>query len=150
MNQSAAEHRDRVWRAFFEGKDWDENDEFKLKRELVLRSRELLPEFPHLIDDEWEKVPGQTNNGRGDLVFTDGAGRYAVVEVKFIDVARTGKTARTTRNDRRGKVWEQARKYAVDLVGRYADMKLVRAFVYTNELPGAPVVVEPDVVVDDT
>ena len=104
--------RDAVLRAFFAGKDWDENDEFKLKRAFVLRSEEFLPEHPYLYADEWEVVPGETNQGRGDLLFTDGVGSFAVVEVKYIDSGRTGSTVRTKRRKSRRHVGEQAAKFA--------------------------------------
>ena len=83
-------HRDVVLRAFFAGKDWDENPEFKLKRALVLNVPAELSRFSFLVDDEWEVEPGNTNLGRGDLLFTDGEGAFAVVEVKFIDLGRPG------------------------------------------------------------
>lgn len=133
MDMNEAERRDQVLRAFFEGKSWDDNEEFKLKRHLVLNSASMLPGFPLVVDDEWEFVPGQTNHGRGDLVFTDGKGAFAVVEVKFIDLGRTGKTARKKRTDSRGKVVEQALRYANIAVERYAASQPVRAFTYTNE-----------------
>ena len=127
-------HRDRVLRAFFTGKDWDENPEAKLKRQLVLEGHPELARFPFLVDDEWEVYPGATNLGRGDLVFTDGQGAFAVVEVKYIDRERTGRTARAKRNDSRGKVVEQARLYAARLHGRYPELvRMVEPFAFTNE-----------------
>jgi hypothetical protein len=55
--RSEVQHRDQVLRAYFQGRDWDENKEYALKRDLVLRSAELLPDFPYLFDDEWA-LPG--------------------------------------------------------------------------------------------
>lgn len=133
MDRDTAPHRDRVLRAFFEGKDWDENDEFKLKRSLVLSSAELLPGFPFLIDDEWDVEPGKTNQGRGDLVFTDGDGRFAVVEVKFIDLGRTGKTVRTKRKNSRNKVIDQAVDYGVKAHERFGPDVKVESYSFTNE-----------------
>ena len=135
MDRAEAKGRDRVLRAFFQGKDWDRNDEFMLKRNLVLRSHELLPAFPFLVDDEWDVVAGQTNNGRGDVVFADGEGAFAVVEVKYIDLERSGRTARAKRTDSRGKVLEQARTYAVAAAHRYQATGGVLALAYTNESP---------------
>lgn len=71
------------WRTFL-GRDWDEGVEPLLVRELVLASRELLPEYPDLVGHEWEPAPGRTSGGRGDLLFMDGQGAYAVVERKSI------------------------------------------------------------------
>ena len=54
MDRVEAVRRDKVLRAYFDGKDWDENDEFVLKRELIGRSEMLLPDFPWLRD--WPKI----------------------------------------------------------------------------------------------
>ncbi len=136
MDRAEAVQRDQVMRAFFEGKGWDHNDEFKLKRGLVLRSAELIPGYPFIVDDEWDVVPGKTNNGRGDLVFTDGEGGFAVVEVKYIDLDRSGSTARSKRTDSRKKVVEQAMDYARLLYARVGPAARVEAYSFTNERPG--------------
>jgi hypothetical protein len=138
MDRTTAMRRDQVMRGFFEGKDWDRNDEFLLKRHLVVHSSQLLPGFPFLVDDEWDVGPGKTNKGRGDLVFADGEGAFAVVEVKFIDLARSGKTARAKRNDSRGKVVDQAVDYGKKLYERYGPTSTVEAYSFTNEVE-APV-----------
>lgn len=135
MDRAEAERRDRVLREFFVGKDWDHNDEFILKRSLVLRSGELLPDCPFVIDDEWDVLPGHTNHGRGDLVFTDGEGGFAVVEVKFIDNDRSGRTARVKRTKSRGLVVDQARTYGEIVARRDGATREVIAFTYTNEDP---------------
>ena len=142
LRPEEAARRDRVMRAYFLGKDWDRNEEFQLKRRLVCESHRLLPAFPFLVDDEWEVVSGMTNLGRGDLLFTDGACRFAVVEVKFIDVGRTGHTARVKRTRSRGLVIEQARTYARAMVERLGQPGLVRAFTWTNEDPDGPVEIQ--------
>lgn len=133
MTLEEAQRRDRILRAYFDGKDWDDNDEYKLKREFVLNSRAEMPDFPFVVDDEWEVVPGKTNGGRGDLVFTDGRGAWAVVEVKFIDNGRTGATARTKRKNSRNKVVDQAITYAEALRGRLPSDATVQAYIVTNE-----------------
>ena len=128
-----ADH-DRVLRTYFLGKDWDRNPEFQLKRELVLRGAADLAPFPLLMDDEWEVEPGNTHFGRGDLVFTDGRGAFAVVEVKHIDLGRSGPTVRAKRTESRSKVVAQARVYAAALPHHYPGLvREVTAFVYTNE-----------------
>jgi hypothetical protein len=48
MRRHEAMRRDRILRDLFNGKDWDRNEEFMLKRSLVLRSAELLPGYPFL------------------------------------------------------------------------------------------------------
>ncbi len=126
-------HRDRVMRSWFDGRTWDSNAEFKLKRDLI---REGLPElapFPMLIDDEWEVLPGATNGGRGDLLFTDGAGAFAVVEVKWLPSLFGGRTARTSRNKKRGAVRSQAWTYGRDVLRNYSDAQTVTVFVFTND-----------------
>lgn len=128
-----AARRDAVLRAYLQGRDWDDNDEFKLKRAFVLASASWLPDHPYLVDDEWDVKPGHPNHGRGDLVFTDGVGRFAVVEVKYIDLERTGKTARVKRTKDRGKVLEQAETYAQDWAARTRGDSEVVGFAYTNE-----------------
>jgi len=128
-----------VVRAFFEGKDWDRNDEFLLKRLVVLNSRDWLPDHPFLVEDEWDVVPGRTDEGRGDLVFTDGDREYAVVEVKFIDLDGDGKRGSTKRGSNRKKrraVEEQAMTYAKKLYDRLGPTARIEAYSYTNERNG--------------
>ena len=133
MNRLESTRRDRILRAFFEGKDWDHNDEFLLKRRFVSESSKLLPGFPFVVDDEWEFEPGHTNEGRGDLIFTDGEGRFAVVELKYMDNNRSGPTARKKRTKDRGKVVEQAQDYALKLWRLHQHDTVVEAYSYTNE-----------------
>lgn len=138
FNFSAIEHRDRVLRAYFEGRDWDENQEYLLKRDLVLNSDELLPAYPYLIEHEWEER-GRTHRGRGDLVFTDGLGHFAIIEVKWLDFNRKGKNSAIRRNIKRKLVKSQAVRYAKSYL-RLALKQLeivrqVKAFTFTNEPP---------------
>lgn len=139
MDKSKIEHRDQVLRAYFDGRNWDKNNEYALKRQLILSSHQLLPNYPYVIEDEWEVEPGRTDKGRGDLVFTDGNGCFAIVEVKWIDlegVGRTGSTKRTSNRQKRRTVEKQARKYVniyAELVGKLDTVKHVEAFVFTNE-----------------
>ena len=135
MNQAIVIHRDRVLRDYFQGKNWDKNNEFELKRKLVLNSSRLLPHLPYLVDDEWEVEASRAEQGRGDLVFTDGVGHYAVVEVKWIDSEETDRQSRTRRESNRRKrkeVKEQALKYAAIFLDVWDDTELVQAFTFTN------------------
>lgn len=84
-----------------------------------------------LIDDEWDVVPGAPQHGRGDLLFTDGEGTYAVVEVKHLDVGATGPTARVKRTKKRRQVEAQALTYAAHATARFRGPAV--AFTYTNE-----------------
>lgn len=125
MDIAEIEQRDRVLRSYFRGRDWDRSVEFALARELVLHSERLLPGFPYLVDHEWEAVPGSTTFGRGDLVFANGRGHYAVVEVKTVE--GSGK-----RTNRRTHVEEQAVRYAAVWEERHPGSK-VAAYVYTDD-----------------
>jgi len=136
MNVDEAQRRDKVLRAYFEGRDWDGPGEFQLKRTLARDGHEALSRYPYLVDDEWEVEPGHTNKGRGDLVFTDGHGGWATVETKWIDGGTDGgssKTRRRTRTKKRKTVEEQAVKYASLLFQSRDDVDHVRAFLHTNE-----------------
>ena len=128
-------HRDTVLRAYFVGKNWEENPEFRLKRRLVLNPPQELSRFALIIEDEWEVTPGQAKEGRGDLVFADGLGEYAVVEVKYLNHERTGRAARQARKERREHVQEQAKKYARAYCNRLHDPSAtaVHAFSATPE-----------------
>lgn len=136
MNLSEIEHRNQVLRAYFEGRNWDNNGEYALKRQLVLSSHQLLPRYPYVIEDEWEVEPGRTDKGRGDLVFTDGKGHFAVVEVKWIDIQnsdRVGVTRRGSNRKKRRKVEKQAGDYAEILSKKYDCISHIEAYAFTNE-----------------
>ena len=128
-------------REYFQGRDWDLNGEFVLKRKLFLESQQFLPDYLYVIEDEWEIEPGRTDQGCGDLVFTDGSGCFAVVEVKWLDLDNTERTAttkRTSNRKKRRKVEEQALKYAAAYYNKIAaiqldDVKCVEAFWFRNE-----------------
>jgi len=124
MDDSEAVRRDQVLRAYFEGRDWDEGAEARLTRELVLHSAEVLPDYPYLVDHEWEEVPGRSQDGRGDLLFSDGQGAFAVVELKSI--LGSGKNT-----NRRTAVEKQARRYHAAAVERFGAR--VAVFVYTDD-----------------
>ncbi len=134
-------HRDKVLHCYFAGRDWDENDEFILKRKLVLNRDRLLPQYSYIIEDEWDVIDSRTDFGRGDLVFTDGHGCFAVVEVKWIDLdsgLRIGTTKRASNRKKRRKVEEQAIEYAHNYRNKLSADKLIvvksiEAFYFTNE-----------------
>ena len=136
MVTTAAAQRDRVLRAYIAGRDWDANPEFRLIRALVSGGDPLLEGFPLVYDYEWEVEPGRSNSGRGDLIFTDGEGAFAIVEVKYIDNDRSGSTARSKRTGSRKLVLEQAIRYAAEFRQTAAGTgALVVAFTFTNEVP---------------
>ncbi len=126
-------YRDRVMRTWFDQRTWDNNEEFKLKRELIQKNLPELAPFPLLIDDEWEVVAGATNNGRGDLLLTDGAGAFAVVEVKWLPELFGGRTSKTSRNKKRKAVRSQALSYVLAVLRNFTDAQTATAFTYTND-----------------
>jgi hypothetical protein len=137
MELEKIENRDQIIHCYFDGRDWDKNGEFTLKRELVLNRAQLLPKYPYVIEDEWEVIDGRTDLGRGDLVFTDGNGCFAIVEVKWLDI-ESGANACNKRTKKRRKVKEQARKYARHYQNRLMStesnsMKSIEALYFTND-----------------
>ena len=131
MDKYQIEYRDRVLRAYFRDRNWDKNDEYLLKQQLVQHSTILLPEYPYLIEDEWEVETGQSDKGKGDLVFASEHSRFAVVEIKYIDLKSTGHTSSTRRTAKRQAVKKQAINYAATYAKRY--LQNVEAFTFTNE-----------------
>jgi len=109
----------------------DPSDERELQLKLV-DSQLILENFPYLVLYEWEVVPDRSEFGKGDLVFTNGCGVYAVVETKYINCAH-GRTSRKQRNHHRKKVFEQANKYRRYVPNFFDDVMMVYAATYTNE-----------------
>ena len=89
--------------------------------------------FPYLYGYEYECVPGYSQYGRGDLVFTDGNARFIAVECKRLEF---GVCARGARTKQKSKVTEQARKYRDRLVSHLDQQKIK----YTGEIRGIAVV----------
>ena len=137
MNIREVEHRDSVLRSYFKGRDWDQNSEFRLKQKLVLNSSVLLAKYPYVIEDEWEVIPDRSSEGKGDLVFTDAFGCFAVVEVKYINLTAFGGNSSTKRTSKRKTVKEQALMYAKyyfnSVLDNHTHTKQVTAFIFTNE-----------------
>jgi len=118
---------DRLLRSRY-AQTWQEACEERLKQELLEDAGPFHEEFPLLCADEWEVCSGMTNFGVGDLVFTDGHGGYAVVEVKWI--VSGGKSRR---NYKRRKVREQAHRYACAWARRFPDACRVVGYTFTDE-----------------
>lgn len=127
VEKAEIEHRDRILHAYFLGRTWDLNNEFLLKRKLVLERNTLLPSYQYIFDDEWEVETSLSNEGKGDLIFTDGSGHFAVIEVKFI-----GKTG--NRRIKRREVEQQAEKYAHHLTKKIKGYLEIKGFFYTDEV----------------
>ena len=134
MHIDEIKHRDHVLRDYFKGRDWDRNNEYLLKQKLIRCSDRLLPEYQYVIEDEWEVDAGRADQGCGDLIFTDGLGNFAVVEVKWIDVKSSGSTATNKRTKKRKAVKEQAISYATIYKEKnLSAVKQLEAYTYTNE-----------------
>lgn len=127
------QHRDRVLETYFEGRDWDRNNEYALKRELVMKRAQLLPDYPFIFDDEWQADPNREQAGKGDLIFADGHGNFAVVEVKWINHEQRGSTGSTRRTQKRKKVKKQASKYRDLLAEKLGSDFRVEGFYFTND-----------------
>ena len=74
------------------------------------RKEKALLEYRYISLFNWEVVPGMSQYGVGDLVFSDGNGNFAVMEVKHL-TSRSGKNQREKRRKARKKVKEQTIKY---------------------------------------
>jgi hypothetical protein len=107
--------------------------EAALTRRLLARSQELLPDHPYVMLWEWDVVPGLSQYGKGDLVFTDGQGALAVVETKWLG-GGTGRTARNARRKRRRKLDEQAWVYGHLVCKLFRPKQPVLAYSCTEEL----------------
>lgn len=132
MNIGEIKYRDQVIRSYINNRNWDKNNEFLLKRKLILNSLQLLPKYPFVVEDEWEVEFGRSDSGLGDLIFTDGNGNFAVVEIKYIDKLNSGDTVSNRRTKKRQKVREQSIKYT-DIYSKNNFVKSIKAFIFTND-----------------
>lgn len=89
--------------------------EAKCDWEKILSKIPELQNYPYIFDYEWEiyeYIEGRKNTiGKGDLIFTDGEDNYLIVELKYLELYQSGKTARTRRTNKRKKNLEQTEKY---------------------------------------
>ncbi len=106
--------------AMISGRDWDLDTEQGLVRQLVINSTGLLPAWPFLVGYEWGP-PGET---RGDLLFFDGVGSFAAVEVKALPAKE--------RNRRRNQVEKQAMEAATRVADLWPGAR-VTPLVYTDD-----------------
>eukprot|EP00762_Andalucia_godoyi_P004912 ANDGO_01495.mRNA.1 hypothetical protein len=125
--EPSAQVRDAVLRSYIRERTWSINNEFKLLQAFVSRNYCEIPgtvrqatdrmtrfhiAHPFLVEYEWEVAESRTDMGKGDLVFTDGGGRFAVVEVKFIQgETMSGRTACTRRRQSRQRLRDQVSRY---------------------------------------
>lgn len=98
--------------------------EAQLERKLLDSPPGCLGAFPYLFKREWTPADG----GKGDLVFTDGQGLFAVVEVKHINMS----ISKNSRRRKRNLVRAQAQKYGQAFATEHPDAAVVIAGVYTE------------------
>ena len=98
--------------------------EAQLENKLLKRPPGCLCNFPYLYLREWTSVAG----GKGDVVFTDGQGLFAVVEIKYINLSNK----RNVQRKKRKCVKEQAQTYGQAFRRQHAEAAVVIAGVYTE------------------
>ncbi len=70
----------------------------------------IYQDYPYIIEYEYQVNPPFSQDGSGDMIFTDKKGNFLIVELKFL-TPRMGKTANKLRQTHRRKVEEQAFEY---------------------------------------
>lgn len=85
-----------------------------------------------LVARNWHVMGYYTQYGVGDVVLKLAYGSFLVVEVKYLDLLSTGRTAQTKRRKHRNKVHEQAYKYGQAWRLRHPGVTTHTA-MYTNE-----------------
>ncbi|MHA1124885.1 MAG: hypothetical protein ACTSO7_06555 [Candidatus Heimdallarchaeota archaeon] len=95
-----------------------------------------LCDFPYLLEFEYEIIPGKSNLGRGDLLFSDGENNFLIVETKYLKKKTTGKTKNknTTRRKQRRKAEKQVIEYSHDLKNKYPQAKTNSLIIYDETL----------------
>ena len=94
--------RDNVIRPYITNHDWYVSAEFHLVRTLVMKPplhwRPYSCNYPFIFDFEWVN-----EEGKGDLIYTDGNNNFLVVEVKsmYCDGYGSGQTHRTKKRQKR-------------------------------------------------
>lgn len=81
-------NRDKTIRNYINNRNCDNNPEFLIVQDVIRNLGEKTPQFrkyKYAYDYEWEVVQGRTDKGKGDLVFTDGLGKFLIVECKKKD-----------------------------------------------------------------
>lgn len=111
--------------------------EFGLVQEIVKKQKKVcdgrLKRYPYIFKYEYCIFPGQSNTGKGDLIFTNKRENFMVVEVKYLDLHQTGKTAKNRRTKKRKHIKTQTKRYMKELSTSYPDAKSIKGIAYTNE-----------------
>lgn len=116
--------RKRQQQDFEEYVDTNSNKLKEARLETILLDRPPveLQGFPYLCERDYT-----SGEGKGDLVFTDGQGLYAVIEVKYINLQGSNV------KQKRKKVRKQAYKYGQAFRARTSAAVVVLAAFYTEE-----------------
>lgn len=105
-------------RRFFEGVVFfPYDDELLLQAFLFLNLSDYFPHCDELL--LFEKSPNgeNTDQGKCDFVYLSKHDRLVLIETKFINTQETGRTHRTRRTNKRGKVFQQA----IELRQKFSD-----------------------------
>ncbi len=103
---------------------WRLNGDFTLVQSIIKQQTELLEnsdkltssmaevlvKYSYIFDYEWDVIPGMSQFGVGDLVFTDSNKNFLVMEVKKLSYG-SGRNQCVARRKARRKVEEQTVKY---------------------------------------
>ena len=74
----------------------------------------IFQDYPYLIEHQYMLDPPRSQDGEGDLIFTDGNNHFLVVEVKYLRQSswkNSGRTTRSRNRKSRRHLEEQAIKY---------------------------------------
>lgn len=85
ISKKEIKYRDKTIRKYIFARNWDNNPEFLLNKEVVLNlaiRRPLLKNYKYVYDYEWEVIPGFSDKGKGDLILTDAKNHYLIIECK--------------------------------------------------------------------
>ena len=69
-----------------------------------VNSTDVLKKWPYICQYEWELIPGRSNEGKGDLVLSNGT-MFLLVETQYL-TSLSGATKCTKRTHKRGEIRE--------------------------------------------
>ena len=111
--------------------------EHKCDWEKVLSKLPELQNYPYVFDYEWEIYEYTKGKkkivGKGDLIFTDEEDNYLIVELKYLDLYESGKTASTRRTHKRKKNLKQTKKYMKLFQNLHSEAKTILGLSITND-----------------
>ncbi|KAJ3326024.1 hypothetical protein HDV06_002409 [Boothiomyces sp. JEL0866] len=109
------------------------SNEQSLIRYFLKNPPNWIRKTPRLVAQDWWVIPGRSQHGVGDLVYTSRNKKlYLVLEFKWLDFQKIGNTASCRRTKKRRLVVQQAQKYANIWQNKHPD-SIVRWAAVTNE-----------------